>query len=218
MNAKLIIDKISDILGVERKQEVNLAVQGVLRDSKVPVFSEDFKRNFPVYKMEGDTKSLLEDGEHFLELSTEEGPKHYRLVMANGLLSRFDLLPTPAVMMEEAPIEEPKVEEEKMAVEDRISALEAAVSEIMGMLQKMMPKEDEEEVEIEAGKKEQMMSKQEDTVEEVELSAKKFTGAPKDEAKMLKGMINANKNQDDVIDSVFSRMSNWDVKKLKGTI
>jgi hypothetical protein len=205
MNAKEILNKVAQIVGVElasmgSKQYAKLADGGVI--------SANAFQNGNIV-LQGDGPSALGDGEYEVSVDGENGAQLYKLVINSGMISQFELLPKPAtkmsteetkteevmVALEEEKIVEPAKDEvkdeTKMSVEDMVAALE---SRLKALEDKMAGAEVEIEPEM---KKEEKMGKQ-----------KKFNAAPVEEKKANPIMTNANKSRN-TIDSVWEKMSNF---------
>jgi len=203
MNAKEILKKVAEIVGVEMssmgsKQYAKLADGGVI--------SANAFQNGNIV-LQGDGPSALGDGEYEVMVDGENGAQLYKLVINSGLISQFELLPKKGeqkmseeikteVALEEEKIMEPAKdevkEEAKMSVEDMVAALE---SRLKALEDKMAGAEVEiEEPEM---KKEEKMSKQ-----------KKFNAAPVEEKKSNPITTNLNKSRT-TIDSVWDKMNNF---------
>jgi hypothetical protein len=206
MNAKEILKKVAEIVGVEMssmgsKQYAKLADGGVIS-------ANQFTNGNIV--LQGDGPSALSDGEYEVSVDGENGAQLYKLVINSGMISQFELLPKKGeqkmsteeiktedvVALEEEKIMEPvkdEVKEEtKMAIEDVVAALESRLKALEDKLAGA-----EVEVEEPEMKKEEKMGKQ-----------KKFNAAPVEEKKSNPIMTNANKSRN-TIDSVWDKMSNF---------
>jgi hypothetical protein len=211
MKAKEILSKIADIVGVELAS-MGSKVYAKLEDGSL-VSSNAFENGNVV--LVGDGNSSLADGEYEVYVDGEAGAKLYKLVIEKGLISQFELLPKKGeqkmseqtkntneqVKLEEVdevkepvnPMDEEKKEQEKMSVEDSIASIEARIKVLEEYL-KADKADEKDEDEMMGKNKEEKMSK-----------AKKFNGAPVEEAK-AKPIVNQTKSSN-TIDKVWERMA-----------
>lgn len=214
MKAQELINKIANLVGVELAS-MGSDVYAALEDGTV-VYANAFSNGNIVLKKGSDEK--LADGEYQITVEGEQGPKLYNLVIMEGVISNFDLMPQKGEQKmnkqnlavdekdykeaegektyEESPAKEKKQEE--LNLEEVVAALIEKVAALEDMMKGMMEKKEEvkEEVEEMGDYKEQKMSK-----------SKKFNGAPAEQPK-IKNLINPGKTQG-TIDRVWERIADF---------
>jgi hypothetical protein len=210
MNAKDVLQKVMTLLNVEHR--VSLAAQGsdtAFKFSDGAEGSGILEVGQPIFK----GKVACSDGEYEAVVPTQNGPKNYKLVVANGVIAQFELLPNPG---EQKMSEETKVEEvvetnlsteatpateavETILAEDPMAALDARVKALEDAIAKLVGHEAQPE-------EAPAMAPGVEMSAEKSSKAKPFTGAPKEEAKIA-ALVNQSKGTN-TIDRVFARMSN----------
>lgn len=213
MNAKDVLQKVMTLLNVEHR--VSLAAQGsdtAFKFSDGAEGSGILEVGQPIFK----GKVACSDGEYEAVVPTQNGPKNYKLVVANGVIAQFELLPNPG---EQKMSEETKVEEvvetnlsteatpatevvETILAEDPMAALDARVKALEDAITKLLGEEATEP----AHQGPPAMAPGVEMSAEKSSKAKPFTGAPKEEAKIA-ALVNQSKGTN-TIDRVFARMSN----------